>query len=63
MGMSISKMAQLDTIGLSKSTITRKRKQSKEAGLIENQLGSYFQKIIDDKRSYLFLKNLVDRSF
>ena len=37
MGMSISKMAQLDTLGLSESTIERNRKQLKETGLIKRQ--------------------------
>ena len=35
MGMSISKMAQLDTLGLSESTIKRKRRQLTETGLIK----------------------------
>ena len=35
MGMSISKMAQLDTLGLSESTIKRKRTQLKETGLFK----------------------------
>ena len=37
MGMSISKMAQLDTLGLSESTIKRKRRQLKETALIKRQ--------------------------
>ena len=37
MGISISKMTQLDTLGLSKSTIKRNRRQPKETGLIKRQ--------------------------
>ena len=40
MGMSISKMAQLDTLDFSESTIKRKRRQLKETGLTKRQLGS-----------------------
>ena len=40
MRMSISKMAQFDTLGLSEGTIKRKRRQLKETGLIKRHPGS-----------------------
>ena len=54
MGMSISKMAQLDTLGLSQSTIKRKRRQLKETRLIKRQPGSGRKRSSTKKRSALF---------
>ena len=54
MGMSISKMAQLDTLSLSESTIKRKRTQLKESGLIKSQPGSGRKRLLMKKRSVLF---------
>ena len=54
MGMSISKMAQLDTLGLSESIIKRKRRQLKETGLIKRQPGSGKKRSCTKKRSALF---------
>ena len=54
MGMSILKMAQLDTLGLSESTIKRKRTQLKETGLIKRQPGSDRKRSSTKKRSVLF---------
>ena len=54
MGISISKMAQLDTLGLSESTIKRKRTQLKETGLIKRQPGSGRKRLSTKKRSVLF---------
>ena len=48
--MSISKMAQLDTLGLSESTIKRKRTQLKQTGLVELHPGSGRLKIIDEEK-------------
>ena len=54
MGMSISKIAQLDTLGLSESTIKRKRRQLKEAALIKRQPGSGDKRSSTKKSSVLF---------
>ena len=59
MGMSISKMAQLDTLGLSESAIKRKRKQLKETGLIKRQPGSGRKKIIDEEKECFILEHLA----
>ena len=58
MGMSISKMAQLDTLSLSESTIKRKRRQLKETGLIKRQPGSG-KKIIDEEKECFILEHLA----
>ena len=50
MGMSIKKKAQLDTLGLSESTIKRKTRQLKETGLIKRQTRSGRKKIIDEEK-------------
>ena len=63
MGMSISKMAQWDTLGLSESTIKRKRKQLKETGLIKRQSGSGRKKIIDEEKECLILEHLAGYPF
>ena len=63
MGMSISKMAQLDTLGLSESTIKRKRRQLKETGLIKRQPGSGRTKIIDEEKECFILEHLVGNPF
>ena len=47
--MSISKMAQLDILILSESTFKRKKRQSKETGLIKSQPWSGKKKIIDEE--------------
>ena len=63
MGMSISKMAQLDTLGLSGSTIKRKRRQLKETGLIKRQPGSGRKKIIDEDKECFILERLTGNPF
>ena len=63
MGMSISKMAQLDTLGLSESTIKRKRRQLKQTGLIKRQPGSGRKKIIDEEKECFILEHLADNPF
>ena len=63
MGMSISKMAQLDTLGLSESTIKRKRRQLKETGLIKRQPGSGRKKIIDEEKECFILEHLAGNPF
>ena len=63
MGMSISKMAQLDTLGLSESTIKRKRRQLKETGLIKLQPGSGRKKIIDEEKECFILEHLAGNPF
>ena len=63
MGMSISKMAQLDTLGLSESTIKRKRRQLKETGLIKRQPGSGRKKIIDEEKECFILELMAGNSF
>ena len=62
-GMSILKMAQLDTLGLSESTIKRKRKQLKETGLIKRQPGSGIKKIIDEEKECFILEHLAGNPF
>ena len=61
--MSISKMAQLDTLGLSESTIKRKRRQLKETGLIKRQPGSGRKKIIDEEKECFILEHLAGNPF
>ena len=61
--MSISKMAQLDTLGLSENTIKRKRRQLQETGLIKRQPGSGRKKIIDEEKECFILEHLVDNPF
>ena len=63
MGMSISKMAQLDTLGLSESTIKRKTRQLKETGLIKLQQGSGRKKIIDEEKECFILEHLAGNPF
>ena len=63
MGMSISKMAQLDTLGLSESTIKRKRRQLKETRLIKRQPGSGRKKIIDEEKECFILEHLAGNPF
>ena len=63
MGMSISKMAQLDTLGLSESTIKRKRRQLKETALIKRQPGSGRKKIIDEEKECFILEHLAGNPF
>ena len=57
--MSISKMAQLDTLGLSESTIKRKRRQLKQTALIKRQPGSGRKKIINEEKECFILEHLV----
>ena len=63
MGMSISKMAQLDTLGLSESTIKRKGRQLKETGLIKRQPGSGRKKIIDEEKECFIFEHLAGNPF
>ena len=56
-------MAQLDTLGLSESTIKRKRRQLKETGLIKRQPGSGWKKIIDEEKECFILERLAGNSF
>ena len=63
MGMSISKMAQLDTLGLSESTIKSKRRQLTETGLIKRQPGSGRKKIIDEEKVHFILEHLAGNPF
>ena len=61
--MSISKMAQLDTLGLSESTIKRKTRQLKETALIKRQPGSGRKKIIDEEKECFILEHLAGNPF
>ena len=63
MGMSISKMEQFDTLGLSESTIKSKRRQLKETGLIKRQSGSGRKKIIDEEKECLILEHVAGNPF
>ena len=63
MGMSISKMAQLDILGLSESTIKRKRRQLKDTGLIKRQPGSDRKKIIEEEKECFILEHLAGNPF
>ena len=57
------KMAQLDTLGRSESTVKRKRKQLKETGLIKLQSGSGRKKIIDEEMECFILEHLAGNPF
>ena len=63
MGMSISKMAQLDTLGLSESTIKSKRRQLKETGLIKRQPGSGRKKDHRRRKGVFYFRALGCQSF
>ena len=63
MGMSISKMALLDTLGLSESTIKMKTRQLKQTGLIKRQPGSGRKKIIDEEKECFILEHLAGNPF
>ena len=63
MGMSISKMAQLDTLGLLECTIKRKARQLKETGLIKRQPESARKKIIDEEKECFILEHLTGNPF
>ena len=63
MKMSVSKMAQLDTLGLSESTIKRKRTQLKETELIKRQPGSSRKKIVDEEKECFILEHLAGNLF
>ena len=63
MGMSISKIAQLDNLGLSESTIKSKRRQLKETGFIKRQPGSGRKKIIDEERECFILEHFAGNPF
>ena len=63
MGMSISKIAQLDTLGLSESTFKRKRIQLKETGLIKCQPESDRKKIIGEEKECFILEHLAGNLF
>ena len=54
MGMSILKMAQLDTLDLSESTIKRKRRQLKETEFIKRQQDLVEKRSSTKKMSALF---------
>ena len=63
MGMSISKMAQLDTLGTSESTIKSKTRQLKETALIKRQTGSGRKKIINEEKECFILEHLAGNPF
>ena len=63
MGMSISKMAQLDTLGLSESTIKRKTRQLKETALIKRQPGSGRKKDHRRRKGVFYFRALGWQSF
>ena len=63
MGISISKMAQLDTLGLPESTIKRKRRQLKVTRLIKRQPGSGRKNIIDEEKKCFILEHLAGNPF
>ena len=63
MGMSISKMAQLDALSLSESTIKRKTRQLKETGLIKRRPGSGRKKIIDEEKECFILEHVAGNPF
>ena len=63
MGMSISKMAQLDTLGLSESTIKRKRRQLKLTGLIYASRDLVEKRSSTKKRSVFILEHLAGNPF
>ena len=56
-------MVQLDTLGLSESTIKRKRRQLKETGLIKIQPGSGRKKIIDEEKECFIIDHLDGNRF
>ena len=61
--MSISKMAQLDTLGLSESTIKRKRRQLKQTGPIKRQPGSGKKKDHRRRKEVFYFRALGWQSF
>ena len=63
MGISISKMAQLYTLGLSESIIKRKRRQLKEIVFIKRKSGSGRKKIIDEEKECVILEYLASNLF
>ena len=56
-------MAQLDTLGLSESTIKSKRTQLKETELIKRQPGSSRKKIVDKEKECFILEHLAGNPF
>ena len=63
MGMSISKMEKLDSLGLSRSTIKRKRRQIKEKGGIQRLPGSRRKKILDEEKEIFIIDSLTKNPF
>ena len=59
LGMSISKMEKLDSLGLSRSTIKRKRRQLKEKGEIQSRPGSGRKKILDEEKEIFIIDSLT----
>ena len=55
MGMSISKMDRLDSLGLSRSTIKRKRRQLKEKSGIQRRPSSGRKKILDEEKEIFII--------
>ena len=62
MGISISKMAQLDTLGLSESTIKRKRTQLRN-WTHQTQAGIWSKKTIDEEKECFILEHLAGNPF
>ena len=63
MGISISKMEKLDSLGLSKSTTKRKRRQLKEKGGIQRRPDSGRKKILDEEKEVFILDSLTKNPF
>ena len=63
MGISISKMEKFVCLGLSRSTIKRKRRQLKEKGEIQRLPGSERKRILDEEKEIFILDILTMNTF
>lgn len=63
LGMSINKMEKLASLGLSKSTLKRKRRQLREFGTIQRRAGSGRRRLIDEEKEQLILSCLEQNPF